>query len=232
MRWKQGHDDDTRLRQARQHSVARARRRHPDRCSALCSLIAQRARRSRPRTAADARRQRRHITGTALLAYAGGWALLASLTSRFTCQPQRWARAPAAVLATTGHALVALAPGDAGWSAAQDKFATLSTNTVHSIAGTTHAGMLVDSPGAANPTTSIDRVVRAVRTGRSVARSSCVGLLGVHARRLRCASIGVKDTGCAFGASSVLVMVTGSRGIAQHWQVGRGGTTLRRRIMG
>ena len=60
------------------------------------------------------------ITGAGLVGLGSGWALLAVLTTRFTSQPQRWAAVPAAVMATTGTALLAVRPGDgtltaAGW---------------------------------------------------------------------------------------------------------------------
>jgi pimeloyl-ACP methyl ester carboxylesterase len=60
------------------------------------------------------------ITGVALLSFAFGWLLLATLTGRFTEQPQRWAFVPAAVTAGTGAALLMFAPGDStiaalGW---------------------------------------------------------------------------------------------------------------------
>ena len=60
------------------------------------------------------------ITGSALVGLASGWALLAVLTTRWTSQPQRWAAVPAAVMATTGAGLLAVAPGNdaltaAGW---------------------------------------------------------------------------------------------------------------------
>jgi pimeloyl-ACP methyl ester carboxylesterase len=60
------------------------------------------------------------ITGAGLLGLAAGWALLAMLTTRWTSQPQRWAAVPAAVMATTGVALVGVTPGEdaltaAGW---------------------------------------------------------------------------------------------------------------------
>src|SRR5919202_643402 len=42
------------------------------------------------------------IMGTALLGWAVGWALLAVLSTRWTNQPQRWALAPAALMAVTG----------------------------------------------------------------------------------------------------------------------------------
>ncbi len=54
------------------------------------------------------------ITGSALLAFAAGWAMLAVLSTRLTSQPQRWAYVPAAVLAAIGSGLLVLTPGDAG----------------------------------------------------------------------------------------------------------------------
>ena len=51
------------------------------------------------------------ITGSVLLAFAAGWALLAGLSVRFTSQPQRWAAVPAAFLGLTGLGLIVLAPG-------------------------------------------------------------------------------------------------------------------------
>jgi pimeloyl-ACP methyl ester carboxylesterase len=60
------------------------------------------------------------ITGSALIGFAAGWALLAVLTSRRTTQPQRWAWVPAAALGATGVGLLVTAPDDraltvAGW---------------------------------------------------------------------------------------------------------------------
>lgn len=52
------------------------------------------------------------ITGSALLAFAVGWALLAVLSIRMTSQPQRWAFVPAAYMAIVGAALLLFAPGD------------------------------------------------------------------------------------------------------------------------
>src|SRR4051794_23167552 len=57
-------------------------------------------------------------TGLSLLAFAAGWAILAFLTTRFTRQPQRWARVPAVVMGVTGAALITLAPGNDGLTAA------------------------------------------------------------------------------------------------------------------
>lgn len=62
-----------------------------------------------------------HVTtGLTLLAFALGWTLLATLSSRRTNQPQRWARIPAAIMGIAGAALLIAAPGDSligaiGW---------------------------------------------------------------------------------------------------------------------
>jgi pimeloyl-ACP methyl ester carboxylesterase len=50
------------------------------------------------------------ITGTALLAFASSWALLATLSIVSTEQPQRWAAMPAGFMALAGAGLLALAP--------------------------------------------------------------------------------------------------------------------------
>jgi pimeloyl-ACP methyl ester carboxylesterase len=60
------------------------------------------------------------ISGSALLAFAFGWAMLAALSARFTSQPQRWARVPAVVMAASGLTLLITQPADhalttAGW---------------------------------------------------------------------------------------------------------------------
>ena len=60
------------------------------------------------------------ISGSALLAFAFGWALLAVLSARFTSQPQRWARVPAVGMAASGLTLLIARPADhalttAGW---------------------------------------------------------------------------------------------------------------------
>jgi pimeloyl-ACP methyl ester carboxylesterase len=60
------------------------------------------------------------ITGSGLVGLASGWALLAMLSTRWTSQPQRWAAVPAAVMAGTGAALLAVTPDNgtitaAGW---------------------------------------------------------------------------------------------------------------------
>jgi pimeloyl-ACP methyl ester carboxylesterase len=58
------------------------------------------------------------ITGSALLGFAAGWAMLAVLTSRRTSQPQRWAWVPAAGLAATGVGLLVTTPDDPAMTAA------------------------------------------------------------------------------------------------------------------
>jgi pimeloyl-ACP methyl ester carboxylesterase len=60
------------------------------------------------------------ITGSALLGFAVGWAMLAVLSTRMTDQPQRWALVPATGMAATGLGLLVVAPDDgvltaAGW---------------------------------------------------------------------------------------------------------------------
>jgi len=51
------------------------------------------------------------ITGSVLIGFALGWALIAELTSRYTTRPQRWAFVPAGFMGATGVTLVASAPG-------------------------------------------------------------------------------------------------------------------------
>jgi pimeloyl-ACP methyl ester carboxylesterase len=50
------------------------------------------------------------ITGTVLLAFAASWALLATLSTLWTEQPQRWAAVPAGFMALAGAALLVFAP--------------------------------------------------------------------------------------------------------------------------
>jgi pimeloyl-ACP methyl ester carboxylesterase len=50
------------------------------------------------------------ITGTVLLTFASSWALLATLSIRWTKQPQRWAAVPAGFLALAGAGLLIVAP--------------------------------------------------------------------------------------------------------------------------
>jgi pimeloyl-ACP methyl ester carboxylesterase len=51
------------------------------------------------------------VTGSGLLAFGLGWALMWFLTRRFSSQPQDWAKVPAAILGLTGLALIVLQPG-------------------------------------------------------------------------------------------------------------------------
>src|SRR5947209_11015435 len=52
------------------------------------------------------------ITGSALLAFAAGWTMLAVLSTQMTSQPQRWAFVPAGFMGVVGTALLLFAPGD------------------------------------------------------------------------------------------------------------------------
>jgi hypothetical protein len=57
------------------------------------------------------------------------------------------------------------ANGIKGWAAAQDRMATLSTNSTHWTADTTHLGLLDDAAGSKNSVRAITAVITAVRTG-------------------------------------------------------------------
>ena len=52
------------------------------------------------------------ITGSLLLGFGFGWALMATLTVRRTRQPQRWAAVPAVAMGATGTALLVFTPGN------------------------------------------------------------------------------------------------------------------------
>ena len=52
------------------------------------------------------------IAGSALLAFAAGWAMLAVLSDRYTYRPQHWARVPAAAMALCGLGLLIGRPDD------------------------------------------------------------------------------------------------------------------------
>jgi pimeloyl-ACP methyl ester carboxylesterase len=54
------------------------------------------------------------ITGSAMLAFATGWTMIAVLSIRITSQPQRWAFVPAAYMGVVGTALLLFSPGDDG----------------------------------------------------------------------------------------------------------------------
>lgn len=58
------------------------------------------------------------ITGSALLAFAFGWSMLAFLSTRFTNEPQRWAFVPAGFMAVVGGGLLVFAPGNGALTAA------------------------------------------------------------------------------------------------------------------
>ncbi|MGI8515364.1 MAG: hypothetical protein ACR2NT_09535 [Acidimicrobiia bacterium] len=50
------------------------------------------------------------ITGSVLIAFGLGWALMAILSIRLTDQPQRWASVPAAYMSLVGAGLLLTAP--------------------------------------------------------------------------------------------------------------------------
>jgi pimeloyl-ACP methyl ester carboxylesterase len=52
------------------------------------------------------------ITGSLLLGFGVGWALMAVLSSRITTQPQRWPAVPAAAMTSAGLGLIVFAPDD------------------------------------------------------------------------------------------------------------------------
>src|SRR5512142_548821 len=56
------------------------------------------------------------VTGSAMLAFGLGWAMLAALSVWRTDQPQRWALVPAAYFAIIGAALLLFSPGDGALS--------------------------------------------------------------------------------------------------------------------
>ena len=87
------------------------------------------------------RRPEEHVvTGTVLLAFAFGWALLAVLSVRLTDQPQRWAAAPAGFMALVGGGLLIFAPsagvlGALGWVWATLLLALVAWMTVQARLG-------------------------------------------------------------------------------------------------
>jgi pimeloyl-ACP methyl ester carboxylesterase len=69
------------------------------------------------------------------------------------------------------YVLTAGAGHDAAWSAAQDRLATLSTDTVHRVVdGAAHEDLVADRDSAAATTRAIQQVVSAVRGGEPLAR--------------------------------------------------------------
>ena len=59
--------------------------------------------------------------------------------------------------------------GDEGWPAAQDRLAALSTDSLHTVAESSHAGVVDDPDGAAESVRAITAVVHAVSTGSALA---------------------------------------------------------------
>src|SRR5215831_3215693 len=76
------------------------------------------------------------VTGSAMLGFGLGWAMLAGLSVWRTDQPQRWALVPAAYFAIIGAALVLFSPGDGalnlfGWAWPLLLLALLAWTVVH-----------------------------------------------------------------------------------------------------
>jgi pimeloyl-ACP methyl ester carboxylesterase len=104
----------------------------------------------------------------------------AATASEFRGMNDEWSQLPTtftqAKALTTFDAkpLVVLTAGqgqEAGWSAAQDKLALLSTNSVHrTIQAATHAELLVDQRFAQQSSTAILEVVTAARTHSTLTR--------------------------------------------------------------
>ena len=53
------------------------------------------------------------ITGSALVAFGFGWAMMRVLSARMTSHPQRWATIPAVAMTATGARLLVFSPQDA-----------------------------------------------------------------------------------------------------------------------
>jgi hypothetical protein len=58
---------------------------------------------------------------------------------------------------------------NAGWPAAQDRLAALSSDNLHTVAESTHAGVVDDPDGSAESVRAITAVVHAVSTGSALA---------------------------------------------------------------
>ncbi len=76
------------------------------------------------------------VTGSAMLAFGLGWAMLAALSVWRTDQPQRWALVPAAYFTIMGAALLLFSPGDGtlnllGWGWPPLLLALLAWTAVH-----------------------------------------------------------------------------------------------------
>jgi hypothetical protein len=61
--------------------------------------------------------------------------------------------------------------GTEGWSAAQDRLAGLSGDSVHRVVRSSHAGMVEDPTGSAASAAAITAVARSVSTGSPVSAS-------------------------------------------------------------
>jgi pimeloyl-ACP methyl ester carboxylesterase len=139
------------------------------------------------------------ITGAGLVGLASGWALLAMLTARWTSQPQRWAAVPAAVMATTGVALLAVTPGSgilttAGWAwppAALVLAAWMARAARRATTG--RSGWLLYPAIALVAVTAVGGAVETVTLAHDQGRSEMSGALydvGGHRLHLTCTGSG------------------------------------------
>src|SRR3954464_1139769 len=155
-------------------------------------------------------------TGLALVAFAVGWAMLDLLTTRFTKQPQRWARIPAVVMGVTGAALIALAPGNdgltaSGWAWPPVLFA-LTTWMVVQLrrAMTSRARWLVYPVLTGLALASIGGMVETValqHDGRTLAMPGQLYDVGGHRLHMSCTGSG----------SPTVVLTSGTAEFSQSW---------------
>ena len=156
------------------------------------------------------------ITGSALVAFAVGWAILAVLTTRFTNQPQRWARVPAAAMAVTGIALIAAAPGsstltDAGWVWPPLLFA-LTVWMVRQLrrSMTSRARWIVYPILAGTALASVGGLVETIaleHDSRTIAMPGKLYDVGSHRLHMSCSGHG----------SPTVVLMNGTGEISQSW---------------
>ena len=140
------------------------------------------------------------ITGAGLVGLASGWALLALFTTRWTSQPQRWAAAPAAVMATTGAGLLAFTPADgtlaaAGWGVAAGRARAGPSWMQRAARGATtgRSRWLLYPVIGVMTVTAIGGTVESIALTRDHDRYSMTGALydvGGHRLHLTCTGIG------------------------------------------
>jgi pimeloyl-ACP methyl ester carboxylesterase len=156
------------------------------------------------------------ITGSILLAFAAGWALLAVLSIRLTTRPQRWALVPATVLAATGLLLVTFAPGNgvltgAGWVWPPALFVLVLWMIVQlRRAMTGRARWLLYPVIGALALASVGGLAETVALHRDAAGMPMPGIsyeVRGHRLHLQCAGAG----------SPTVVLESGLDGMSAHW---------------